>query len=248
MALLALNANQIVTADECVRELWGADPPRSAMSTLRTYILQIRRMLREVPSSHSSKQAGEILLARNQCIQLLLDAESLDCYAFERLIRQGRDAARRGDDHEAASRYEDALAVWRGPALIDVQHGPLISSHVAELTEQRLGTLEQRIEADLRLGRHHELLGELEILISRYPTNENIHAQLLLALYRSGRPQRAIDVFRRLRGVLDDGFGIEPSPRMQRLYQAILSGDPALENCLPGGTGRLQTSSGSPAR
>jgi SARP family transcriptional regulator, regulator of embCAB operon len=226
MALLALNANQIVTADECVRELWGTDPPRSAMSTLRTYILQIRRMLREIPSH----RAGGALLARNQCVQLSLDSESLDHHDFERLTRQGREAARRGDDHEAANRYEDALAVWRGPALIDVAHGPLISSHVAELTERRLGTLEQRIEADLRLGRHHELLGELEILISRYPTNEHIHAQFMLALYRSGRPQRAIDVFLRLRGVLDDGFGIEPSPRMQRLYRAILSGDPALEN------------------
>jgi DNA-binding SARP family transcriptional activator len=133
-------------------------------------------------------------------------------------------------DHEAASRLlRSALDVWRGPALVDVQIGIRLGVKVNGLEESRLGVMESRIEADLRLGRHHMLLGELAELAARFPMHENLCAQYMTALYRSGRKWRALEVFRRLRETLVDELGLEPSRHVQSVQQAILNSDPTLD-------------------
>jgi DNA-binding SARP family transcriptional activator len=125
--------------------------------------------------------------------------------------------------------FRSALSVWRGSPLSDVHAGPLISMHRVGLRETRRVVLEQRIEADLRLGRHRELLGELSALTDTHRTDENMHAQFMLALYRSGRTTHALQVFRRLRQLLSTELGIEPSPGIMRLLAAIHSADPVLD-------------------
>jgi DNA-binding SARP family transcriptional activator len=148
---------------------------------------------------------------------------------FEQRSEAGRRAVADGDDRRASELYGSALEIWRGPALSDVRAGPLISAHLVGLNETRRGVLDQRIEADLRLGRHRELLGELRALTQAHRTDENAHAQFMLALHRSGRKRHALKVFRRLNRLLSEELGIEPSPRIQSLGWAIRSADPVLD-------------------
>ncbi|CAL9392179.1 AfsR/SARP family transcriptional regulator [Streptomyces sp. Tu 3180] len=224
LAFLMLNAPQMVRVGDCITELWGSAPPRSAMSTLQTYVLHIRQALRGPRVDHS-----RLLVTRNQGYQLTLETTDYDRFRFTELTERGRAATAAGDHRAASELFTLALAQWRGPALSDVRTGPLSSPHLAELTETRQGVLEQRIEADLALGRHRELVDELSDLTARHPTHENVHAQLMVALYRSGERKRAGDVFHALRQALGDSLGIEPAPRTQRLYQAVLAGSSALD-------------------
>ncbi|MEU6062862.1 AfsR/SARP family transcriptional regulator [Streptomyces sp. NPDC047097] len=154
---------------------------------------------------------------------------SFDRYCFESLARQGREDAAAGAPERASGRFARALALWRGPVLADVRPGPLSSTHLVELEEIRKSVLERRVEADLQLGRHRELLDELGTLVSLHPLHENIHAQYMLALYRSGEPARALDVYCRLSRMLDETLGIAPAPRLRRLYDAVQDNDPALD-------------------
>lgn len=225
LAFLMLNANQTVRTSECISELWGSRPPKSAISTLQTYVLHIRRIFRNA----CRVDRGETLVTRNQGYQLVVNPHDFDRFQFNDLTRHGRVAVSEGEDERGSELFAGALALWRGPALADVQAGQLSSMHIVELEEARKGVLEQRIEADLRLGRHQELLDELDTLTSVHPTHENVHAQLMLALYRSGERRRALAVFRRLRCVLEETLGIEPVPSIQRLHEAILAGDPILD-------------------
>ncbi|MER5772201.1 AfsR/SARP family transcriptional regulator [Streptomyces sp. NPDC001985] len=241
LAFLLLNANHMVRAEDCIRELWGSEPPRSAMSTLQTYVLQIRQALRT-----SRTDLSESLVTRVQGYQLGIPPDDFDRTRFVDLAKQGRGEAAAGNAALAADLFTEALALWRGPALSDVRTGPMSTPHLVELEESRMGVLEQRIEAELALGRHRELLAELHSLSMLHPTHENIHAQLMVALYRSGQPTRAAGVYRRLRGVLGDSLGIAPVPRMKRLHQAIRAGSPSLEAPRPapwrGGPGPVRSS------
>ncbi|MEU6223419.1 AfsR/SARP family transcriptional regulator [Streptomyces sp. NPDC047042] len=224
LAFLMLHTPQMVRASDCITELWSSTPPKSAMSTLQTYVLHIRQSLRG-----PRRDRRHLLLTKNQGYQLALETTDFDRSRFTELTRQGRLAAAAGDHRTASRRFTLALAQWRGPALSDVCTGPLSSPHLAELTETRQGVLEQRIEADLALGKHRELIDELSDLATRHPTHENVHAQLMVALYRSGERKRASDVFHGLRRELGDSLGIEPVPRMQRLHHAVLAGSSALD-------------------
>ncbi|MFJ9715714.1 BTAD domain-containing putative transcriptional regulator [Streptomyces sp. NPDC101213] len=224
LAFLMLHTPQMVRASDCITELWGSTPPKSAMSTLQTYVLHIRQALRG-----PRRDRSHLLLTRNQGYQLALETADFDRFRFTELTRLGHLAAATGDHRTASKMFTLALAQWRGPALSDVSTGPLSSPHLAELAETRQGVLEQRIEADLALGKHRELVDELSDLAARHPTHENVHAQLMVALYRSGERERAGDVFHHLRRALGDSLGIEPVPRMQRLYQAVLVGSSALD-------------------
>ncbi|MEV7686783.1 AfsR/SARP family transcriptional regulator [Streptomyces bungoensis] len=224
LAFLMLRTPQMVRASDCITELWGSTPPKSAMSTLQTYVLHIRQALRG-----PRRDRSHLLLTRNQGYQLALETAGFDRFRFTELTRLGRLAAAAGDHRTASEMFSLALAQWRGPALSDVSPGPLSSPHLAELAETRQVVLEQRIEADLALGKHRELVDELRDLAARHPTHENLHAQLMVALYRSGEPQRASDVFHSLRRTLGDSLGIEPVPRMRRLHQAVLVGSSTLD-------------------
>jgi SARP family transcriptional regulator, regulator of embCAB operon len=223
LAFLMLNANEMVRASDCVEELWGPRSPKSAMSTLQTYILHIRRMLRT-----GQGDAG-MLVTRNPGYELALHGAHFDRVEFEELVRRGRQAAAAAQDACASALFAEALRLWRGPVLADVPIGPHSSPHVVELEETRTYAQEQRIEADLRLGRHSALLDDLGILTSQHPTHENVHAQFMVALYRSGRRTQALRVFHALSSELADTLGIEPAPRMRRLRDAIVTRDPALD-------------------
>lgn len=225
LALLMVNANQLVPVHACVDELWQADPPKSAVSTLQTYVLQIRRLLRAVPTVGGQ----EVLTTHNRSYQLHVPAESFDRTVFDSVVARARTAVDQGDDRRAAELFDSALGLWRGAALAGVPDGPTIAVHRIDLEETRFGVLEQRIEAYLRLGRHHELLAELRTLADTHPLHENVQAQFMVALYRSGRQEQAITMFHRLRTLLRDQLGLDPVPRMQRLHEAILAADPMLE-------------------
>ncbi|MGW6690416.1 AfsR/SARP family transcriptional regulator [Streptomyces sp. NPDC054961] len=224
LALLMLHANQMVRSGECITELWGSHPPKTALSTLQTYVLYIRQILRGGATDRSCA-----LVTRNQSYQLGVAApQASDRLRFEDLARRGREACAAGDPARASRLLGEALDQWRGPALADVPAGPVSSAHVVELEEARRGVREWRVEVDLQLGRHRELLTELAGLSDQHPTHENIHAQYMLALHRSGLRPEALGVFQRLRCRLGDSFGIEPVPRLRRLYEAIDADDPVL--------------------
>jgi DNA-binding SARP family transcriptional activator len=228
LALLALNAGQVVTTTTLIEELWGDNPPRSYATTLQTYVLQLRNA---VAAAAPGDPSARLVLGTRHCGYLLEEgACRTDVEEFARLARSGRAAAEASDQRAAAELLDAALRLWRGPALVDVRTGRVLGPEVASLEETRLGALERRIEADLALGRHADLLGELTLTVARNPMNENLCVFLMIALYRSGHVGRSLEAFHRLRSVLQGELGVEPCPRLQRLHGAILAGDPALES------------------
>jgi SARP family transcriptional regulator, regulator of embCAB operon len=226
LALLALNAGRVVTVPTLIEELWGDCPPRSYATTLQTYIFQLRNALAAANSGNAG--ARRMLSTRHYGYLLEEDACQTDVDVFDRRARAGRAAAEAGDHRLASEELSNALQLWRGPALVDVRMGSVLEIEAASLEENRLGALERRIEADLALGRHADLLGELTLVAARNPMNENLCAFLMTALYRAGHVGRSLQAFNRLRSVLNRELGVEPCPKLQRLQAAILSGDPAL--------------------
>ncbi|MBH5334923.1 AfsR/SARP family transcriptional regulator [Streptomyces pactum] len=229
LALLLLNANQVVSTRSCIEELWEDTPPNSALSTIQSYILQLRRALGKIPQIGSLQAARRVLETRDGGYLLVVRSDELDVNAFTSLVRQGRARLHR-DDAAASDLLGRALRVWQGSALSDVQVGPVLRAHLVGLEEERISVQEQRIDADLRLGRHHEVIGELSALTTKYPTQEYLHAQLMVALHRSGRRTQALEVVQRLRRVMHDELGLEPSPRIRSLHQAVLACDPVIDN------------------
>jgi DNA-binding SARP family transcriptional activator len=223
LAYLMLNANQMVRATDCITELWGSDPPKAATSTLQTHIMHIRRILRG-DSRARPPDASQALLTRNLGYELVLQLGNCDRWRFESAVRCARAVACSGDDEMASLLFADALALWRGPALDDVQVGPLAVTHLMLLEETRQYALEQRIAADLRLGRHNAVVDELAELTALHPTHENLHAQFMLALYHCGQRVAALRAFRQLHEALCDRLGIEPMPSIRQLRDAILAG------------------------
>lgn len=251
LALLALNAGRVVTVPTLAEELWGDRSPQRAASTLQTYVLHLRNRLVAAEQDAALADAGvgagagaggdgqdrtRLRLIRTRQSGYMLDAHACrtDIEAFLQLARAGRTAAEAGEARAAADLLTRALALWRGPALADLPTGPVLELEAASLEGTRLGVLERRIEADLALGRHADIVGELTLLVARNPMNENFCRLLMMALYRAGHVGLALDAFRRLRDVLTAELGVEPCPRSRWLQQAILSGDPALETTVPG--------------
>ncbi|MEO3805910.1 BTAD domain-containing putative transcriptional regulator [Nonomuraea sp. B1E8] len=160
---------------------------------------------------------------------LAVPPESVDSYHFDRLTAEGHAALADGDPGRAADLLSQALALWRGPALADVTGGSLLSAYGTALEEGRLRALELRIDVDLRLGRHRKAVSELKTLVNDHPLQEVFHIQLMLALHRSGRRPEALDVYQRLRTLLVEELGVEPSSRAQAMHQAVLSSASSLE-------------------
>src|SRR5918994_5128882 len=214
LAILLLHANELVSSDRLIDELWGDASPRTAGKALQVHVSRLR------------KQLGAGRLATHPPGYVLrVDPSELDLARFERLLEEARQA----DARRAAQKLREALALWRGPALADLAYEPFAQVEIARLDELRLAVLEQRIDADLALGRHAELVGELEALIARQPLREGLRGQLMLALYRSARQAEALDAYRAARRELSDELGLEPSEQLKRLEQAILRQDPALD-------------------
>ncbi|MFH8443892.1 BTAD domain-containing putative transcriptional regulator [Streptomyces sp. NPDC018026] len=229
LALLALQAGQVVPVSALMEELWGTEPPRSAQTTLQTYILQLRKRLAAALPPDGPRSAKEVLTTRYGGYLLDITPEEIDVDAFERLTAAGRRAKDLGDQATASRLLRSALAVWRGRALVDVYTGMRLSVEVTRLEESRLMAVEARVEADLALGRHQALLSELAVLTARHPMHENLCAQYMVALYRSGQQWRALEAFTALRECLVEELGVTPSPRLQELQRAILVSDPQLD-------------------
>lgn len=227
LALLALNAGQVVTVSTLTEELWGGTPPRSSVTTLQTYVLHLRNRL--AAAGLGGREARHFLSTRHSGYLLEAQACTTDAEEFGRLALLGRHAAEEGDRRAASDLLGRALAVWRGPALDDVPPGRVLDLEAASLEAARLGVLQRRIEADLALRRHADLVGELTLLATQHPMNENFCCLLMTALYRSGHADRALEAFRRLRAALSSELGLEPGRRLQQFHQAILSGDAELD-------------------
>jgi SARP family transcriptional regulator, regulator of embCAB operon len=234
LAVLALNAGNVVTVNSLTDELWASEPPRSVVPTLHTYILKLRRNLAMALPDNGDVTAKDILATRRAGYVLNVEPTAVDAIRYERLSAAGRQAVNEGD-HERASRIlAEALSLWRGPALADVPMGPQLAIEALRLDENRLGDLHLRIEADLKLGRHHQLLGELATLCMRHPMLENFCVQHMIALYRSGRQSQAMAAYRRLRSEMVEQLGVEPSPRVRQLHHHILTGQASAEHTSAG--------------
>nr|AZY92013.1 putative transcriptional regulator [Streptomyces armeniacus] len=229
LALLALRADRVVTVSTLMEEIWGESIPRSASTTLQTYILQLRRKISTALGAQSGLQAKDVLATQHGGYLLHTQQGLIDCQEFDRLAEAGRRAMEADDAHRACDLFQQALALWQGPALVDVRVGRSLELEVLRIEETRMATLERWVESGLRLGRHGELIPELQVLAAEHPLHENFSAQLMVALYRSGNRCRALEAYQRLRGSLTEELGLEPSLKLQRLQQAILTGAPLEE-------------------
>ncbi|MDQ0935971.1 AfsR/SARP family transcriptional regulator [Streptomyces turgidiscabies] len=229
LALLAARADQVVSVDLIVDEIWESSPPISVVTTVQTYIVLLRRLLAESLQVSGAEVTKDVLTYTGWGYRLASYTGNHDARLFTRYADIGRNALVAGDSCRASAELHKALAFWRGPALADVRVGPHLLAHRTSLEEQHMCAIEQRIEADLRLGRHHELIGELSGLVVQHPLHENVHSLLMISLYRSGRPGQAIETFRKLQQNLRNELGIEPSMHVQTVLQGILRRDSSLE-------------------
>jgi SARP family transcriptional regulator, regulator of embCAB operon len=220
LALLVLRANRIVSVESLIEELWGTDPPPSAVTTVQTYIYHLRRMF---VAEGLDPPGGQLIATKPAGYLIWATPEQVDALVFERLLASGRDASEEDRPEEAAVLLRQALDLWTGSALADVPQGNLLQAHAIHLEELRIGAIELRIRADIRLGRHHALVAELRSLVWAHPLNEWFHGQLIAALSRCGRRGEALKAYQEVRAVLSNELGVDPSPALQRLQRQVLS-------------------------
>ncbi|MGH2629798.1 MAG: AfsR/SARP family transcriptional regulator, partial [Actinomycetota bacterium] len=218
LAVLLLHPNEVVLDERLIDQIWGEDPPEGAAAALRVHVSRLRKALPQ-----------DVVSTRSPGYAIRVEPEDLDLNRFERLVDEGRSLLARGLAADASERLHDALSLWRGPALADFTYENFAQAAIARLEEIRLAAVELRIDADLALGRHDELVGELEALVAEHPLRERLRGCLMTALYRSGRQAEALDGAKDARRALVDELGIDPSPALQELEQAILRQDPSLD-------------------
>jgi DNA-binding SARP family transcriptional activator len=225
LGLLIARANHVVDVDSLVAELWGGNPPRTAVATAQTYIFHLRRNFEhEQPGS-----ADHLLLTSPPGYVLRVNDEQLDSRLFDRLVTQGGVLVDEGRPGEGAERIREALSLWRGTPLANVPAGRLLEAHVVRLEETRIRALELRIRADIALGRERELIPELRALVVEYPLNEWFHGQLIGALHQAGRRAEALQAYQQVRAILDEELGLAPSPELQQIQHAVLASEPPIE-------------------
>jgi DNA-binding SARP family transcriptional activator len=213
LALLVVRANRIVPVDTLIDELWSEAPPRTAVASVRTHVYHLRTSVPDI---------SELLVTEPSGYMLKADPDRIDSEVFTRRVQHAKELLA-GDRLEEASRtLRGALALWRGQPLANVEVGPVLTRHAVQLREARLNALQLRIEADMLLDRHRELIGELKDMVAADPYNEWFHARLIDALNRSGRRREALGVFHTLRTKLSDELGVEPSCEVQRVHQEVL--------------------------
>jgi DNA-binding SARP family transcriptional activator len=225
LAALLVNPNRVVSTDHLFEVLWGVQVPGSAQNLLQTYVSRLRDALEP---ERLRRAASGYLVTREPGYVLGVDLERIDAVRFERLAGEGRRALATTPDVAAAT-LRRALALWRGDPLGDFTFEPFAQADIARLTELRLTAIEDRVDADLALGAHPGLCGELTHLVAEHPLRERLWGQLIVALYRGGRQADALAAFRELRTALVDQLGIEPSPALARLNEAILNHSPELQ-------------------
>lgn len=237
LAVLLLDPGEIVSTDRLIEELWGERPPRSARHLLYVYVSSLRKAL-------LAAGARPLLVSRSPWYVLELRRNELDAARFEQLVADGRRLNAAGDPAGARASLRPALRLWRGDALADFTYEPFAQAEIARLEELRFVAREERVAAELALGQHQELVGELEAIVTENPLRERFREQLMLALYRCGRQAEALESYRAARRILVGELGIEPGPSLRRIQQAILRQDESLN---PPSI-RAQTESGTGSR
>src|SRR5690242_19519508 len=218
LAVLLLRPNELVPTPRIVDELWGEQPPATAVKTVQVFVSHLRKVLGD--GTLETQPGGYVVKVA---------PGSLDCQRFESLLDDGRRLLGEGDARQAGELLRKALALWRGPPLADFQYESFARNEIGRLDELRLVACELRLEADLALGRHAEVVGELEALVRDQPLRERPRRLLMLALYRSGRQADALAVYQEARSRLVDELGLDPGPALQELEKAILRQDAALD-------------------
>jgi DNA-binding SARP family transcriptional activator len=226
LAMLLLHRNQVVSRARLIEGLWGQEPPASAGHTLEAYVSRLRRALLTV-------EASPRLITRAPGYLLAVEAGELDLDRFQAALDRAGTAISGGDPPAAAAALRDALAMFRGAPLEDLTYAPFAQGEIPRLEELRLTAVERRIDADLACGRHQELAGELESLVAVHPLRERFWAQLMLALYRSGRQGEALGAFERARRGLAEELGVDPGPVLTEAQRGILRQDPSLAPAQP---------------
>ncbi len=216
LAALLIHAGNVVSTDRLIEELWGEHRPVNATNALQAVVSRVRKAL--------GGRGQELVVTRASGYVLAVEPGRVDARRFEQLVAEGRRLAERGA-HGAAARFEQALALWRGPPLADFAYEDFAQAEIGRLEEARLAAVEDRIQAQLAAGRHAELVGELEQLAAANPLRERLRGQLMLALYRSGRQADALAAYRRGRLLLEEELGLDPSPALRELEHAILTQD-----------------------
>jgi DNA-binding SARP family transcriptional activator len=222
LAFLLLNPNQAMSRDRLIDELWGDQPPDTAATAIQVHVSQLRKAL-----------GRDVIVTQTPGYLIRVRDGELDLERFERSVAEAQSAP----PEEASVLLREALGLWRGTPLAELDV-PFAHAAGARLDELRLAALEQRADADLALGRHAQLVPELEGLVREHPLREHLRGQLMLALYRSGRQAKALDVYRSGRRLLDEELGLEPDDELQRLERAILNHDPSLESPVVAGVNR----------
>jgi predicted ATPase/DNA-binding winged helix-turn-helix (wHTH) protein len=226
LAYLLLNANRPVSRDALVEALW-IDPPKTAVNATHVYVSQLRRALSNGDSD------SDTIVTHPGGYSIQTEPDQVDLHCFERLAGEAREALQRGDAATAADGLRRALALWRGAPLADLADEPFVRLEARRLEDLRLAAIEDRIDADLTLGHHGELVPELERLVAQHPLRERLRGQLMLALYRSERQADALQAYREGRAIFVDELGLEPGQALQELERGILRHDPALSPAAP---------------
>lgn len=222
LALLVIRRNKVVPIAELEEELWEGTPPKSSATAIQTYIMGLRKMIATNRKMDRQDVAKRILITQGNGYTLHLASELVDVSKYEDLAARGSIELADNRPGEAAWLFREALSLWSGEPLSDIDAGRALDLEVTRLNMSRATALELRINADLRLGRHYELLGELTFLAELDSYNETLQAQLLVALHRSGRRIQALAAYQRFRQALVEEFGLEPSHNLRDLHQAIL--------------------------
>ena len=224
LAALLLHANETLSTERLVDELWGENPSETASKTVQVQISRLRKAL----GGGDGNGREDLIVTRQGGYELRLDPDCLDSHRFERLVEEGREELAADRPEQAAAALEGALSLWRGPCLAELAYERFAQGEIPRLDDLRAAALELLIEAKLALGRHAEVMGQLEALIGEYPYRERLRAQLMLALYRSDRQADALQAYQDARRKLVEELGIEPGERLRDLEAAILAQDPAL--------------------
>jgi DNA-binding SARP family transcriptional activator len=219
LAILLAHSNEVVSSDRLIEGLWRDAPPPSALKTLQTLISRLRSDLASASGALETEGYG---------YRLRVEPEHLDAETFRAGVEEGRSALARGDADAAAEKLRAALALWRGPALAEFRYDDFAQAEIARLEELRFAAQEERIAADLELGRHQELVVELEELVAEHPLRERLRGQLMLALYRAGRQAEALAMYDEGRRALAEELGLEPGEALQQLQRQILAHDPSV--------------------
>jgi DNA-binding SARP family transcriptional activator len=230
LATLLLSANRTVPIEELTDRLWCGDPPRGPRGALHTYVTRLRQTL----DRHTAGGSG-LISTSPAGYGIEVDAGGLDLIRFRTMVAEARAAGRRGDLVTESAGLTAALSLWRGPVLSDVRSESLHRDVVPSLVEEHLRTLERRHEVDLALGRHDRLVGELRALTGKHPFHERFWGQLMVALYRCGRPAEALEAYGEVSASLRRRLGVCPGPEVRELHTAILRGDPRLSSTPPEG-------------